>query len=370
MKTARCLAVCALGLLFALGGCNLPRPVNRTLQPQDLTNTAAAQTLEALKTELFSGTRAAAHLETHTPQPPTPRVTSTRAVTQTRVVPCQRAGFIRDITIPDGATLTPGTEFTKVWEIRNDGSCPWDAGYTIVFANQGQALDAPVSSALSSNTVLPGQSVRIAVKMKAPQSKGDYESYWMLRSGDGRTFGLGADGGQRVWVKIRVENRYSFVDNLCLAEWENGVRSVECPMKENDAAGFALRVANPSFETGAQDDEPAMVISPRAEVDGVLVGRFAPIRVPDGAHLRTLAGCVKDAERCKVWMGISAVPEGGTEQVLTEWEEIYDEKLNPVDLDLAAMGLTNRQVSFHFYVRALGAMDQDKVFWLLPRIEP
>ncbi len=34
-----------------------------------------------------------------------------------------------DVTIPDGAPVTPGQEFVKTWKIKNTGICTWDEGY-------------------------------------------------------------------------------------------------------------------------------------------------------------------------------------------------------------------------------------------------
>src|SRR5207253_630454 len=37
--------------------------------------------------------------------------------------------FLKDVTIPDGTRLVPGQHFTKVWQVRNDGSVAWSQGY-------------------------------------------------------------------------------------------------------------------------------------------------------------------------------------------------------------------------------------------------
>ena len=34
-------------------------------------------------------------------------------------------GFVKNITVCDGAQLVPGTHFTKIWRLRNSGTLPW-----------------------------------------------------------------------------------------------------------------------------------------------------------------------------------------------------------------------------------------------------
>jgi hypothetical protein len=35
------------------------------------------------------------------------------------------AQFVQDVTMFDGTELAPGTEFTKIWHLRNSGSSAW-----------------------------------------------------------------------------------------------------------------------------------------------------------------------------------------------------------------------------------------------------
>jgi hypothetical protein len=40
-------------------------------------------------------------------------------------VPCDRAAFVADVTVPDGTNFAPGTTFVKTWRLKNNGSCTW-----------------------------------------------------------------------------------------------------------------------------------------------------------------------------------------------------------------------------------------------------
>jgi hypothetical protein len=39
--------------------------------------------------------------------------------------------FVGDVTIFDGAVLRPGEHFTKVWQVKNSGTCTWTRAYTV-----------------------------------------------------------------------------------------------------------------------------------------------------------------------------------------------------------------------------------------------
>jgi hypothetical protein len=66
--------------------------------------------------------------------PPLPTVTSLPPLTPTATpfstppiispTNCDKAAFVADITVPDGALFSPNAAFTKTWRLKNAGSCP------------------------------------------------------------------------------------------------------------------------------------------------------------------------------------------------------------------------------------------------------
>ena len=71
---------------------------------------------------------------TKTPKPtktPTPTKTHTPTPTDTPVFPV--AGFIADVTIPDGTVMEPGQAFTKTWRLKNVGAVEWGEGSNLSF---------------------------------------------------------------------------------------------------------------------------------------------------------------------------------------------------------------------------------------------
>ncbi len=103
---------------------------------------------------------------------------------------CSNSVFEGDITIPDGTVLKPGVDFTKIWAIRNTGTCAWDEGFALVFIGGDTAID-PYDFLFKKTTdiVLGGEGVNIAIKLTAPLAEGDYQGHWRMRNDKGYYFG-------------------------------------------------------------------------------------------------------------------------------------------------------------------------------------
>ena len=65
-------------------------------------------------------------------------------------------------------------------------------------------MNGPASSAIG-QTVPPGGSIDVSVKLKAPAATKTYQGKWMLQTDTGTTFGLGANADGSFWVKIKVD---------------------------------------------------------------------------------------------------------------------------------------------------------------------
>jgi hypothetical protein len=112
------------------------------------------------------------------------------------------ARFIADVTIPDNTNLEAGQAFTKVWRLRNDGNCPWNEDYKVVFvggAAMGNNTPLPIA-----NVVQPGGTIDIAVDMVAPGGTGTYTGNYQIRNPQGVHFGVGASDQTPFYVKIVV----------------------------------------------------------------------------------------------------------------------------------------------------------------------
>jgi hypothetical protein len=96
------------------------------------------------------------------------------------------AQFVADVTVPDGTLVEPGSAFTKTWRVRNSGTCDWEAGVSLHFAD-GDGMDSPASIKVSPAGV--GDAVDVSVPFLAPHDSGEYASHWQLRTSEGQQFG-------------------------------------------------------------------------------------------------------------------------------------------------------------------------------------
>ncbi len=368
-----------------ISACNLPQKTPSAPAGQaDPIGTAAAQTVIAMTTQLANPTQpatsepventatsAVVDVPTNTAPPPTqtpsPAVSNTPPAPTATSVPCDRAGFVSE-KIPDDSAMTPGQTFTKVWTLKNSGSCTWNSSYSVVFVS-GDAMSAPASIQLTTGSVAPGATIDISIDMKAPTKAGKYKGTWQLRNGAGVLFGLGDKADKDFWVQIQVSGaQYDFIGNVCKAEWKNSSGdTLPCPGNLNDAKGFAIRVENPHLENGATDDEPALWTNPQMVNNGEITGKYPAIVMTSGSHFKTVIGCQYGATNCNVKFNLSYIADNGSLTSLSEWTETYDNKFTQVDLDLSS--LAGKSVQFVLIVKANGSADGDQAFWLKPRIE-
>ncbi len=189
---------------FFLGACNMP--TGESSEDADATtiaSTSAAVFTHAAETAVVTGVPSATTepdataLPTNTLIPTIPPVTATKTP-----IPCNRASFVKDVTIPDGKEIAAGASFTKTWRIKNNGSCTWRANYVVLF-DSGEQMGAPASAPIG-GTVAPNATIDISVNLIAPANPGNYQGNFKLRSHDNIVFGVNADAQGPFWVKIVV----------------------------------------------------------------------------------------------------------------------------------------------------------------------
>jgi hypothetical protein len=190
-----CIQMTAVLLLSA---CNLPQgpAPSPTLSQDQVVSTAVQATADALR-RAATDTPVPPTPVTPTLHPPTPTLTATPSATP---LPCNKAEFVTDVSVPDGSDIPVFGTFTKTWRLRNIGTCTWTTSYRVVFDHGDQML-APDSVALGSS-VPPGSTIDVSVPMEAPGTPGTYKGYWKLRDAGGVLFGLGASGNVAFWVEI------------------------------------------------------------------------------------------------------------------------------------------------------------------------
>ena len=168
---------------------------------------------------------------------PTPLPTFTPLPTATEI-PCDRAAFVTDVTVPDGADYSPGDVFTKTWRLKNTGSCTWTSGYDLVF-DHGDQMGAPAAAQLTSGTVGPNQTLDVSVQLTAPGSEGGYKGYFKLRNPQGVIFGIGATGSVAFWVEIEVLTALADPDLVITA-----IDFDPYPPTKNDSVVVRVKIKN------------------------------------------------------------------------------------------------------------------------------
>lgn len=325
--------------------------------------TAAALTVEASSPRFPTATPTASATK---PFPTLPGFGPSR--TPLPVTRCDAASFVKDVTIPDGATLDPGNEFTKTWRIQNSGTCTWTPGYALVFVN-GDRMSAPASLGLSS-TVNPGQSIDLSVRMDAPESNGQYQGFWKLRNAAGYMFGIGAQAQGAFWVKILVAGpaytAYDFATRYCDAAWENNNRDLPCPGSEGEDKGYVIKLDNPVMESGKTEDQPGLLTVPKDTYNGLILAKYPAVKIREGDRFQALVNCSYRAQNCNVIFSLDYQIGDGRTRNLGRWNEAYEGKFYPVDLDLSA--LAGEYVKFTLAVSTNGVFDEDQALWFAPRI--
>jgi len=249
-KITYLLTISLILIILTLSACNMPNQTAPTTQPDTgMINTIAAQTIQAQLTQVVATSQATQPQPTTAPPQPTDTLPPTAAPTNTNppptrepsqptnspqpsatitTVPCNRASFVKDVTIEDNTKMTPGETFKKTWRLKNTGSCTWTSGYDLVF-DHGDSMGSPAAVQLTSGTVKPGQEVDVSVDLTAPDDPGTYQGFYKLRSTDDIIFGMG-DKDKAFWVKIVVPGEtgllFDFIARASDADWGSGTGGV------------------------------------------------------------------------------------------------------------------------------------------------
>ncbi len=199
-------------LALFVSACGVATPAQPTPDAAAIATSAVATvqaqyTQQAIQaTPTSEGTSTPAFTATPTQQGTNTQPTVTTqpvASNGTQAIPCYKADFVQDVTIPDTMIIAPGTTFTKTWRVLNSGSCPWDSTYHLAFQS-GEAMTTTTSIPMP-QTVYPNQTVDLSVDMTAPDTEGPYTGYWRIVTPYGGTIGMG-DYNAPLSVSITVSS--------------------------------------------------------------------------------------------------------------------------------------------------------------------
>lgn len=375
-------------LSLILTSCSNKETASSNQPVPGLGETFAAYTMEAQLTKWSISTLQAqvTELSKKATPSPTPKKTNTPATAATAPViqvttsgsqpsidKCYAASYVDDVTIPDNTVLEPGQKFTKIWRLKNVGTCTWEAGTTLEFSGASQ-MNGPVSSAIT-YSVAPGDSIDVSVNLEAPTIKGSYIGYWLLRSETGELFGIGNEGNGVFYVKIVVDELarpaganivFSFSENACLAAWTSQSGGIPCPGIQDFSKGSVQTTNNPVIEGDVKKQLPTIIMIPGDGADGFLTGVFPPFQINSGDKFKSTIGCLASSPSCDVDFELSYISDDGKTNFLGGWGHTMDAYRDEVDIDLSTLAGTTPR--FVLTVRNNGSSVDDRAFWMWPNI--
>lgn len=343
-----------------------PKP---TVSPEELQVAAAAtlavvvplyvdETLNSALPGLIAGTQTAS-APSATPIPPTP----TQPVT-----PCDLAGFISDGTLPDGSRLKTTTPFTKVWSIRNMGTCTWAEDYALVYS--GGELMAGKSPLTIGRELAPGDGIEISANLVAPAISGLYSSQWLLQNSAGVTFGL-SPNGEPLSLTISAGSHASIALDLteaaCQAEWTSSTGSVDCPETEDIAGGIVNPVENTTGEGGIGFSQPVLEVIPNEGPDGTITGTYGLLQIQPGDSFHTVLACADNQPGCSLIFELLYDPGDHHLVSIRRWVEVTDGAHQKVVVDLSALAGETIRLILSVSSQSGTAYD-NKGLWISPLI--
>lgn len=335
--------------------------------------TQMAQPPAATPTPLFPTPEIATFTPLPSPTPIPPIVTSPAPPSPPTAVPpaapCDLAQFIGDITVADGTLLPADSSFTKIWRVKNIGTCAWTKNYTLRFVD---GTDLGVRKIYPfDGRVSPGEVVDIAVELTAPSKAGDYRSFFMLANEDEKLFGVGSGGKAALSVKITVlkpvaDYRYDLATAMCLASWKSNAGDLPCPGNSKSANGSVIFLGKPVLEGSRQENEPTLWTRPPKAKGSWIQGVYPAFKVKNGDHFIAEIGCLDQSPGCKVTFTLQYQVPGNKVQPLGEWQEVLDGKTTIVDIDLSF--LADKQVKFILTVTNNAKDGNPNAFWFVPSV--
>jgi hypothetical protein len=286
---------------------------------------------------------------------------------------CDAALLITHVTAPDGSAYSLNAVFTKVWRLKNVGTCTWTTAYKLAFVS-GAQMGGPAELSLPVS-VAPNATIDLSLTLTAPSLAGSYRGYWQLKNAAGVSFGTGAAANDPFWVDIVtragsavtptfIDDSYDFASSKA-QRWSSGAGSLPFPGADGDTRGFSLKLNNVKLETGITVNQPSLLMVPQNKLDGYIQGMYPAIAIKSGDRFQATIGCQYGATACYTTYRIDARTSAGTKTLWT-FTEKYDNQVYNVNLDLSS--LAGKNVEFFLMVLAHGSPTGDRALWVAPRI--
>ena len=297
-------------------------------------------------------------------------MTPTQSLTPTPNLGCDRVEFVTDLNVPTYSNIVPGSSFTKVWRLKNVGTCTWKTNYRLVLVS-GDLLGGQ-NLMLLPQAVAPGETIDLEMKFKSPSLPGIYRGNWQIRNDKGQIFGTSVNANRPFSVVINVEASrtsetvYNFARDVCSAQWFSGAGNIRCPSVSTNANGFIMRLPTTRREDGSAVFQRSFLTAPQDVFNGYISGVYPSFKVQRGDHLQAAIQCEYKVTACKVMFRLDYELADGTVHDFWEANEQYDGTSSNVDIDLSS--LAGHEVNFVLTVLSVGQASGDRAIWVEPRI--
>ncbi|XP_053881425.1 protein ILRUN isoform X2 [Malaclemys terrapin pileata] len=104
--------------------------------------------------------------------------------------------FVEDVTIGEGESIPPDTQFTKTWRIQNTGTEAWPPGVCLKYVGGDQFGHVNMVMVRS---LEPQEISDVSVQMCSPSTAGMYQGQWRMCTATGLYY------GDVIWVILSVE---------------------------------------------------------------------------------------------------------------------------------------------------------------------
>ncbi|XP_028924211.1 protein ILRUN isoform X4 [Ornithorhynchus anatinus] len=104
--------------------------------------------------------------------------------------------FVEDVTIGEGESIPPDTQFTKTWRIQNSGTEAWPPGVCLKYVGGDQFGHVNMVMVRS---LEPQEMADVSVQMCSPSTAGMYQGQWRMCTATGLYY------GDVIWVILSVE---------------------------------------------------------------------------------------------------------------------------------------------------------------------
>ncbi len=165
--------------------------------------------------------------------------------------PMPSMSFLRDVTVGEGESVPPSTDFVKTWAVRNSGKMAWPPGCVLKLAS-GQNLAANAAASVSVHALAPETEMNLSLQMRSPDAPGIYESQWRMATPTGSYF------GDPIWCILTVEP----AGTMALTQQLNAFHVLDSSAANNSTSLFSTSAPS-AIRPNSPTDANLSVMSPR-----------------------------------------------------------------------------------------------------------